>query len=93
MTKVNPLIFRAYDIRGIADPIDDKPADLTEETVYLIGKGTGTYLKQKYNTANMAVGCDNRLTGEKLKTAFIKGLNEVGIDTTDVGLAISPMIY
>ncbi len=93
MTKVNPLIFRAYDIRGIADPTDDKPADLTEETVYLIGKGTGTYLRQKYNTANMAVGCDNRLTGEKLKAAFVKGLNETGIDTTDVGLAISPMIY
>jgi phosphomannomutase/phosphoglucomutase len=93
MTNVNPLIFRAYDIRGIADPTDDKPADLTEETVYLIGKGTGTYLRQKYNTTNMAVGCDNRLTGEKLKAAFVKGLNETGIDTTDVGLAISPMIY
>lgn len=90
---INPHIFRAYDIRGIADPKDGNPPDLTEETVYLIGKGTGTYLKQKYGTKNMAVGCDNRLTGEKLKAAFIKGLNETGIDTTDIGLSISPMIY
>ncbi|MDZ4209961.1 MAG: phosphomannomutase, partial [Candidatus Curtissbacteria bacterium] len=93
MPEINPLIFRAYDIRGIAAPLDDKPADLTEETVYLIGKGTGTYLKRKYNTASMAVGCDNRLTGPTLKAAFIKGITESGIEAIDVGIAISPMIY
>lgn len=93
MTEINPHIFRAYDIRGIADPDDGSQADLTEETVYLIGKGTGTYIRQKYGTANMAVGCDNRLTGDKLKAAFIKGINETGIDTVDVGISISPMIY
>ena len=90
---INPHIFRAYDIRGIADPIDDKPADLTEETVYLIAKGTATYLIQKYGTKNMAVGSDNRLTGPSLKAAFIKGLVECGLNVTDIGLAISPMVY
>lgn len=53
--SINPLIFRAYDIRGIAH----KPApstdyglqttvsspDLTPETAELIGKGAGTYLR------------------------------------------------
>ncbi len=90
---VNPHIFRAYDIRGIADPIDHKPADLTEETVYLIGKGVGTYLKRKYQTKTMAVGSDNRLTGPTLKAAYIKGLTETGINVTDIGLAVSPMVY
>lgn len=90
---INPHIFRAYDIRGIADPIDTKPADLTEETVYLIGKGTGTYLKRKYKTKNMAVGRDVRITGPKLQSAFIKGITETGIDVTNIGLSISPMIY
>ena len=90
---MNPHIFRAYDIRGIADPIDDKPADLTEETVYLIGKGTATYLIQKYGTKTMAVGRDNRLTGPKLQAAFIKGLTETGLNVTNIGLSISPMIY
>jgi len=90
---INPHIFRAYDIRGIADPKDNNPADLTEESVYLIGKGTGTYLQQKYRTKTMAVGRDNRLTGELLENAFIKGLTETGINVTDVGLSISPMIY
>lgn len=90
---INSNIFRAYDIRGIADPLDDKPADLTEETVYLIGKAAGTYLKEKYEVKTMAVGCDNRLTGDKLKAAYIKGITEMGIDVTDIGLSVSPMVY
>jgi len=90
---MNSNIFRAYDIRGIADPIDDKPADLTEETVYLIGRGTATYLIEKYDTKTMAVGRDNRLTGPKLQKAFIKGLTDTGLNVTDVGISISPMIY
>ncbi|MDD3861597.1 MAG: phosphomannomutase/phosphoglucomutase [Candidatus Gracilibacteria bacterium] len=90
---INPHIFRAYDIRGIADSSDGSQNDLTEESVYLIGKGTGTYLKQKYGTKTMAVGRDNRLTGEKLQNSFMKGVAETGISVTNVGLAISPMMY
>ena len=81
---INPHIFRAYDIRGIAD--GENP-DLTEESVYLIGRGTGTYLKRKYGTKNMAVGRDVRNTGPALQAAFIKGVRECGIDVSDVGLA------
>lgn len=91
--QINPHIFRAYDIRGIADPQDSNPADLTEESVYLIGKATATYLRENYQTRNMAVGMDNRLSGPKLKAAFIKGITECGLDAIDVGLSVSPMIY
>lgn len=91
---INPNIFRAYDIRGIADPTEQsQSADLTEETAYLIGRGTGTYLKRKYNTKNMAVGKDCRLTGEKLEKAFISGVLEAGLDVCKIGLSISPMVY
>ena len=38
---VNPQIFRQYDIRGIVDK------DLTNETLYLIGRGFGSILVQK----------------------------------------------
>lgn len=100
MTYVNPLIFRAYDIRGIADPRCTwtsagihTPADLTEDSVYLIGKATAAYLIQKYKIRNMVVGGDNRLTTQKLKEGYIKGLTETGIDVTDIGLCTSPMIY
>ncbi|MBI4975579.1 phosphomannomutase/phosphoglucomutase [Candidatus Peregrinibacteria bacterium] len=91
--KINPNIFRAYDIRGIADNANDTNIDLTEESVYIIGKATASYLIKNYGIKNMAVGCDNRLTGEKLKQAYIKGLIECGIDVSDVGLSVSPMIY
>ncbi|PIR55094.1 phosphomannomutase [Candidatus Peregrinibacteria bacterium CG10_big_fil_rev_8_21_14_0_10_36_19] len=84
---INKHIFRAYDIRGLY------PEDLNIETAYLIGKGTGSYLKRKYNTKNMAVGRDVRLSGESLQEAFIKGVTESGIDVIKVGLAPSPMIY
>ena len=93
MTKINPHIFRAYDIRGIADPIDNTPPDLTVETVYLIGKGTGAYLRKKYDTKPMAVGRDVRLHSKKLQKAFMHGVSETGIKVTDVGLSVSPMIY
>ncbi len=95
MPNINPLIFRAYDIRGIADPLSGSnvSADLTEETIYLIGKATGTYLQKIYQTKTIAVGCDNRLTSEKLKASYIKGLIETGLKVTDIGLSISPMLY
>jgi phosphomannomutase / phosphoglucomutase len=95
---INPLIFRAYDIRGIADPSMAEPplttpADLTEDTVYLIGKAFGTYLQQKYQVKTMAVGRDNRLTGELLQRAYIQGLIETGINVSNIGISISPMVY
>ncbi len=88
--EINPHIFRAYDIRGVAAP---DGTDLTEDTAYLIGKGTGTYMRQRYGTKNMAVGYDVRLSGPKLKEAYIKGVTETGIDVTDIGLSISPFVY
>lgn len=91
--KVNPNIFRAYDIRGIAQATDKYPdIDLTEETAYLIGKGAGTYL-QKISGKNLVVGRDNRLHSPLLQKAFIKGLLEVGCNVTDIGISPSPMLY
>lgn len=102
---INPLIFRAYDIRGIAEAQPEsrdengkilhaaKPADLTENSVYLIGLAVGTYLKRKYNVRTIAVGRDNRLTGEDLQNAYIRGLLEVGLKVTNIGISPSPMVY
>jgi phosphomannomutase / phosphoglucomutase len=120
MTKINPHIFRAYDIRGIAqqaqkgkadsvpktsdsesptnkkgttDSTPHTPIDLTEKTVYLIGKGTATYLIRKYASRHMAVGRDVRLTSPALQKAFIKGITECGMKATDIGLSPSPTVY
>ena len=99
MPKINPHIFRAYDIRGIADNshLEDEPnepePDLTEESVHLIGKATATHLIRKYDSKHMAVGRDIRLTSPALQKAFIDGLLECGLNVTDIGLAPSPMVY
>lgn len=85
--KINPLIFRAYDIRGIAE------TDLTEESIYLIGKATATYLLRNYDANDMVVGRDVRTHSEKLQKAFIKGVLETGMDVIDIGLSISPAVY
>ncbi len=91
--KINPHIFRAYDIRGIAIPENDKKADLTENKIELIGKATGTYMIRNYGTKNMLVGRDNRLHSEKLQQAFIQGVISTGIEVHDVGLSTSPLVY
>lgn len=99
--NINPLIFRAYDIRGLATTPGVRqnqndvitPPDLTPETVELIGKGMGTYMKRTYGTKNMLVGRDNRLHSEKLQQAFIKGVLSTGVDVIDGGLMTSPLVY
>ena len=107
-TKINPHIFRAYDIRGIAmspcqtdreeldkntDNLTESELDLTPATMELIGKGTGTYMKRKYHTGNMLVGRDNRLHSEILQQAYIKGVTSTGIDVVDIGISTSPLVY
>jgi phosphomannomutase / phosphoglucomutase len=95
--QINPFIFRAYDIRGIASAIDQpenaNKIDLTAETANLIGKGTGTYMKRTYGTRNMIVGMDNRIHSELLQNAFIEGVISTGMDVINAGLSTSPLIY
>lgn len=93
MTKINPLIFRAYDIRGIASANNADQVDLTPETINLIGKATGTYMKRSYQTKNMLVGRDNRLHSEALQQAFIDGVLSTGVNVTNIGISTSPLVY
>jgi phosphomannomutase/phosphoglucomutase len=83
---VNPNIFRQYDIRGVVDK------DLTDETVYLIARAYGTYMR-RLNKKTVAIGGDARLSTPRFKTIFINGLRETGIDVTDVGILATPLLY
>lgn len=82
-------MFRKYDIRGIAM---GEEMDLSKEVVYLIGKATGTYL-QRNGHKHMAVGRDGRITSPELQQTFIEGVLSTGLDVTNIGLAVTPMIY
>lgn len=84
--QINPTIFRGYDLRGVSG------VDLSPEVYYQLGRGYATFLAQR-RIKLCPVGCDNRLTSEEYKKSFIKGLNDGGIDTIDIGLSMSQIIY
>lgn len=84
--KINPYIFRGYDIRGIVDE------DLNPEVVEVIGKAHGTYLK-RHGIKKAVVSRDCRTTGEDYSQFIIKGLTWAGIDVIDIGMELVGTFY
>lgn len=83
---MNKLIFREYDIRGVAD------LDLTNDVVTLIGKAYGTYLKRKGKKV-ITLGRDCRTSSERIYDAFVTGVLSTGIDIVSIGLSTTPCLY
>lgn len=86
IVSVNPVIFRGYDIRGLAG------SELSEDVYYTLGRAYATYLSER-RIGEATVGRDNRLTGEAYLKAFIQGLNEGGINTYNLDLSLSQIVY
>ncbi len=84
--QIAPHIFRGYDIRGVVDK------DLNEDVYYTLGRAYATWLSRR-RIKECTVGRDNRLTSEIYSKAFIQGLNDGGIDTYDLGLSLSQIVY
>ena len=82
----NPNVFREYDVRGVVDK------DLNEEFVLKLGRVIGTYAA-KNRIKNMTIGRDCRLSSDAYHNFLIKGLNASGINTIDIGLCATPMLY
>ncbi len=83
---INPQIFRQYDVRGIVD------VDLTDETVELLGRGFGTWLR-RHNAKSVVIGGDARLSSPRFKELITRGLLSTGCDVTDVGILATPVLY
>ena len=83
---MNKNIFREYDIRGIAD------TDLTNDTVYLIGKAFGNYL-YKNNHNSLSISGDVRKTTARIKKSFIEGALSQGVNVCDIGTLPTPVNY
>ena len=75
-------IFKAYDIRGLAD------TELTPELFYRVGRATVVYT----NAQKVYVGGDMRASTEKLKKALVEGLTDQGAAVVDMGLVSTPML-
>jgi len=80
-------MFREYDIRGLAND-----AELNPPNVLLIAKAFGTML-QKSGVTHVVSGRDSRITSPELQASLIEGLVSTGVHVTDIGLAISPLVY
>lgn len=86
MLKINPSIFREYDIRGIVDE------DLSEEFARILGKAYGTYLLS-FGENKVVVARDTRVTSEPYQKALMEGLTSTGCDVYDLGIAIVSTMY
>jgi phosphomannomutase/phosphoglucomutase len=84
---ISQTIFRQYDVRGIVGQ------DLTTDVAYGLGRGYAALLAQRGIHGAVAVGRDNRPSGDALREALVRGLTECGVDVVDVGVVPTPLLY
>jgi phosphomannomutase/phosphoglucomutase len=83
---VNPVVFREYDIRGVAG------LDLTEETVGLVARALGTRVRDA-GGVRVVLGRDVRLSSPGFHREALAGLLATGCDVIDVGIVPTPLVY
>jgi phosphomannomutase/phosphoglucomutase len=84
--KINPQIYREYDIRGVVDK------DLTPDIVRKLGQGFGTHMAQ-LGRKELVVGRDGRLSSKSFEEALMEGLISTGCDVVDIGICPTPVYY
>lgn len=89
MGKINPKIFKAYDIRGIY------PVEIDEDAVCQIGQAFVEFLSNQGEVGNrrFVVGRDGRLSSPDLAEALIQGLVNSSGDVIDIGQVSTPLFY
>ncbi len=83
---MNPLIFREYDIRGIAAD------DLTDEVAFDVGRAYGSLLRQREGEL-VVLGFDARESGPRLHRKIAEGLISCGLEVCDLGMVPTPTVY
>lgn len=84
--KVNPNIFRAYDLRGLVG------TELTPEIVEHLGRAHGTFLRRR-GIRDAVVARDFRASSPSYADALIRGYIACGIDVIDIGLNLVGTFY
>ncbi len=87
--SVNRDIFRAYDIRGIAD------RDFDADFARLLGRTYAAYLNEvgARGAGRVGVGRDCRLSSDGYAQALRQGLRSAGLDVIDLGICPTPVVY
>ena len=84
--KINPVIFREYDIRGTVG------TELTPEFARILGRAYGSLaVEQKMN--RIGVGHDCRLSSPEYAQALAEGLADEGLDVVMTGMGPTPQLY
>lgn len=81
--RINPGIFKAYDIRGIY------PTDLHEDAAYAIGRAFVTFLQAR----EVIVGRDMRLSGPSIFAAVTRGIMDQGANVVNIGMVSTDQFY
>lgn len=81
--KVNPKIFKAYDIRGVY------PTDFNEKIAYKIAQA---YIKL-FQPKKVVLGNDVRTSGVSLYQAVSKAFTDAGVDVINIGLVSTDLFY
>jgi phosphomannomutase len=83
------------DIRGVAlEGVKGENVNLTQKVAAQLGKSFVTWLKRKgFSDMTIAVGMDSRISGASLKKAFAEGINSMGVNVVDCGLASTPAMF
>src|SRR5258708_7400172 len=81
--KIDPQIFKSYDIRGIYGQ------ELTADGAYLIGRAAAQYLQ----VPEIAVGRDMRVSSPEITAALIRGFTDGGVNVIDLGMTTTDELY
>jgi len=81
--KINPEIFKAYDIRGTY------PDQVNAEIFYAIGRS----LVMQTGAKKVVIGHDMRTSSGELETTLVDGLIDQGAEVIRIGLVSTPMLY
>lgn len=87
--KMNPVVFREYDIRGVVDK------DFDTAFAYELGRSFATLFHKKTNKKNatIALGNDARLSSPAIIKSLSEGLRASGYNVKRLGLVTTPMTY
>jgi len=85
-TQFPASVFKAYDIRGTVPDLIDA-AFARSLGVALAARA------REQGVQTLVVGRDGRLSSEMLSLALQEGMLEGGVDTLDVGMVPTPLVY
>lgn len=86
--KINPTIFREYDIRGRIDREDE----LSDGIIDVIGRAFAVFLKRR-GIQDAIIGHDARSYSERVKDITVRALLNSGINVIEIGKVIVPIFY